>query len=363
MKREKQQARDRTEAAAAQQDGGGAELSGRRFFFSYLRYHRRGIFLYAVFCGIFAAVFALYHLPVAAVVYPSLLCGALGLAVFWRDSRRLYKDYSLLKRLETFQGSAEELLHMLDALPEPESAAEAGYQAILRQLCEEQAEQTALLNRRYREMIDYYTVWVHQIKTPIAAIRLNLQNEDSDFARLVAEDLQRIEQYVEMVMAFLRLDSESTDYVFRACDLDGILRQAVRKFAAQFIRRGLTLTYEPVGATVITDEKWLCFVVEQLLSNALKYTRTGGIRIGLKAPKTLCIRDTGIGIAPEDLPRIFEKGYTGYNGRTDKKASGLGLYLCRRVCENLGYRIWAESEPGRGTSVLIDLSQEETRPE
>ncbi len=363
MKRERQQTRERMGAKAARQEGDGAELSGRRFFFSYLRDHRRGIFLYAAFCGIFAAVFALYHLPVAAVGYPFLLCGALGLAVFWRDSRRLYKNRTLLKRLEVFQGGAEEILHMLDELPEPESAAEADYQAILRRLCEKQAEQTALLNRRYSEMIDYYTVWVHQIKTPIAAIRLNLQNEDSDFARLVAEDLQRIEQYVEMVMAFLRLDSESTDYVFRTCSLDEILRQAVRKFAAQFIRRGLTLIYEPIGAAVVTDEKWLCFVVEQLLSNALKYTRTGGIRIELEAPKTLCIRDTGIGIAPEDLPRIFEKGYTGYNGRTDKKASGLGLYLCRRVCENLGYKIWAESEPGRGTAVFINLNQEEMRTE
>ena len=107
----------------------------------------------------------------------------------------------------------------------------------------------------------------------------------------------------------------------------------------------------------MTDEKWLSFVIEQLLSNALKYTREGEIRVYLREPKTLCIEDTGIGIAPSDLPRVFEKGYTGYNGRTDKRASGIGLYLCRRVCEGLGIDIRIISELDKGTTVLLDLEQ------
>ena len=108
----------------------------------------------------------------------------------------------------------------------------------------------------------------------------------------------------------------------------------------------------------MTDEKWLRFVVEQVLSNALKYTREGSISIYLEAPRTLVIRDTGIGIAPEDLPRIFEKGFTGYNGRSDQKASGLGLYLCRRVCAKLGHTITAESVPDQGTAIRIGLEQQ-----
>ena len=127
--------------------------------------------------------------------------------------------------------------------------------------------------------------------------------------------------------------------------------------AGEFIGRKLRLDYTPVHLKVITDEKWLCFVLEQLLSNALKYTREGGIRIYLEQPRTLCIADTGVGIAPEDLPRIFEKGYTGYNGRADKKASGLGLYLCRSICTRLGHRISASSSPDSGTVVRIDLNQ------
>ena len=135
------------------------------------------------------------------------------------------------------------------------------------------------------------------------------------------------------------------------------MRSAVKKFSTQFIRRRINLVYEPLGKKVVTDEKWLSFVVEQVLSNALKYTPSGTVGIYMEEPTTLCISDTGIGIAPEDLPRIFEKGYTGYNGRTDKKASGLGLYLCRRICNNLGHTISASSAAGEGTVIRICLAQ------
>ena len=212
-------------------------------------------------------------------------------------------------------------------------------------------------------MTEYYTAWAHQIKTPIAAMHLTLQNEDTPSARRLSAELFRVEQYVEMVMTYLRLEPGSSDYVFRACALDGVIREAVKKFSHEFIDRRLRLDFEPTGLTVVTDEKWLGFVLEQLLSNALKYTRQGGIRIGLSAPRMLYIADTGIGIAPEDLPRIFERGYTGRTGRIDRRASGIGLYLCRRVCERLGVGISAQSEPGRGTRVFLDLEQYELHAE
>lgn len=129
----------------------------------------------------------------------------------------------------------------------------------------------------------------------------------------------------------------------------------MRKYASQFIRKKIRLVYEPLSCQVLTDEKWLLFVIEQVLSNALKYTRSGEISITLEAPQTLCIRDTGIGIAEEDLPRIFEKGFTGYNGRSDKKASGIGLYLCRRISGRLNHTISVTSRVDVGTEVRIDL--------
>ena len=187
------------------------------------------------------------------------------------------------------------------------------------------------------------------------------------------EEISRIDQYADMVMCYLRLDTGTTDYVIREYELDGIVRQAVRMYASVFIRKKLRLIYEPLELKILTDEKWLLFVISQVLSNslkytprspshallnnALKYTPSGTVTIYKKEPQTLCIKDTGIGIAPEDLPRIFEKGYTGSNGRADKKASGIGLYLSKRICTNLGHKITVHSVPGEGTEVCICLER------
>lgn len=328
-----------------------------KFLLSYLKQRRRGILWFCLCVVIFVASFVLYRLPVEAVLYPTILCCLIGVILLLIDVRRAKAKY---QRLLEIQGLSAELM---GNFPPVDSVEDEEYQKIIRLLCEEQAQRQNAMNTRYIEMIDYYTVWAHQIKTPIASIRLNQQNEDSDFSRRVAEDLQRIEQYVEMVLAFLRLDSDSTDYVIKEYELDDIVRPAVRKLSTQFIRRKISLEYQPLTCKVITDEKWLSFVVEQVLSNALKYTQNGSISIFMEEPKTLCIRDTGIGIAPDDLPRIFEKGYTGYNGRSDKKASGIGLYLCKRICSNLGHGIKAESLAGYGTTIRIELRQEKLEVE
>ena len=204
-------------------------------------------------------------------------------------------------------------------------------------------------------MMEYYTLWAHQIKTPIAAMRLLLQSEDTEQNRELLAELFRVEQYVEMVLSYLRLGSTSNDFVIQKYPLESIVRQAVRKYAPLFIRKKIRLELGTLSSEVLTDEKWLCFVVEQLLSNSLKYTPKGTISIREEPGKVLVIEDTGIGIAQEDLPRIFEKGFTGKNGRSDKRATGLGLYLCRRVLEKLSHRMEIRSQPGKGTQVRLYL--------
>lgn len=328
-----------------------------KFFFSYLKQRRKVIGLFFLFALIHMVVFALYQLPLAAVAYPMGLCLVIGLIVLIVDFRNLYQQHEKLSAIRSMTDA------MSLSLPATEGILDSDYQQIIHLLCQEQSKRVNDMNLKYQDMIDYYTVWAHQIKTPVASMHLHLQNEDTPLARQLSSDLMRIEQYVEMVLLFLRLDSDSTDYMIREHALDTIVRQSVRKFAGEFIARKLKLVYEPIDAKVITDDKWLSFVVEQVLSNALKYTPSGSVHIYLEAPKTLCVRDTGIGIAPEDLPRIFEKGYTGYNGRSDKKASGIGLYLCRRICKNLGHRISAASAPDEGTIIRIHLEQEKLEVE
>lgn len=310
-----------------------------------------------LFVLIFCISFALYQLPIRAVVYPVMLCCLIGMILLGLDFHRVKQKHKKLQQIRCLTDA------IVNSFPSVDGVEDQDYQKIIDLLRQEQMEFQTSMNQRFTNLVDYYTVWAHQIKTPIASMRLQLQNEDSALSRKLMADLFRIEQYVQMVLMYLKLDSESSDYLIKEYDLDSIIRQAVKKFSGEFINRKLQLHYEAVDVKVITDEKWLSFVIEQVLSNALKYTPSGSITISLEPEKKLCIRDTGIGIAPEDLPRIFENGYTGYNGRVDKKASGIGLSLCKRICANLGHSIKAESVVDEGTCITIDLSQKPLKVE
>ena len=324
------------------------------FFRLYLRAQRRGMLFWGFCCLIFTVSFALYGLPLGAVLYPAALCAAAGgiiLLLSLRKSRAVCQELSLMQHHPA---------DLPDELPAAQSPQEQAYQALLLALHADRQKLKSNMNARYHDMTEYYTVWAHQIKTPIAAIRLALQNEDTPLSRRLTGEVGRVEQYVQMALTYLRLGSDSSDYVIRSCALDDIVRPAVRRFAGEFIQRKIQLNYQMLNYTVITDEKWLGFVVEQVLSNALKYTPQGSVSIYMDPEGVLCIRDTGIGIAPEDLPRVFEKGYTGYNGRSHRKASGLGLYLCREILTRLGHSVSAESRVDHGTTIRIDLRQHKT---
>jgi len=324
---------------------------------SFLARRWAGLLLFLAFAGIFALVFSLYDLELEAVLYAGGLCLLLLLAVLAADFCR-----SLARRRRY-----EEIFRNLPLLPEELPAArtleEADLQEILKELGRRmEAALTEWENWR-QESMDYYTTWVHQIKTPISVMRMTLEGEDTEEHRELSAELFRIEQYVEMVLSYLRLDSDSSDYVFQEYDLDSIIRQAVHKYAPLFVRKKLRLSYEPVNVKVLTDEKWLLFILEQILSNSIKYTQEGSVSITLTPDKVLNISDTGIGIAPEDLPRIFERGFTGYNGRSDKKSTGLGLYLCKKAAGRLSHKISVQSKPGAGTVVSIDLDTKMLRTE
>lgn len=173
-----------------------------------------------------------------------------------------------------------------------------------------------------------------------------------------------MEQYVEMLLGYQRLTGPTTDFTLRECDVNAVMRASARRFAPLFIEKKLRLNYQETTLRALTDEKWLAFVLEQVLSNAVKYTRRGSVTLRCdEAAHAIIVEDTGIGIAPEDLPRVFDHGYTGLNGRRDKRATGLGLYLSKRVLDQLGHTISIASEPGRGTRVTIGLESLHMRAE
>lgn len=323
-------------------------------------------------CGIvMTAVLFLNEVPAGEIAYGMLLC--LGILLLAVTMDRI----SYGRRHRELLALRQSITVSLENLPEPAKSWRRIINSCLdfwrRRKCS--IWNTAVSEKR--DLMEYYTMWVHQIKTPIAALKLLIEEEadipgaeeplGADRERLQRqrekrkdEELQQlfaIEQYVNMALSYMRLGSETTDFVLRQTDLDEVIRMAVRRYARHFISKKIVLHYEETGARVLTDEKWLGFVIEQLLSNALKYTHEGSITIGMEEGR-LTITDTGIGIRAEDLPRVCEKGYTGYNGHANQKSTGIGLYLCSTILKKLGHSFTITSQEGTGTRVMIGFPEE-----
>ena len=307
--------------------------------------HRKTIFFYFLFSVIFLVIFWLYRLPLDAVGYAFLICTFIGSIGALIDFWHFYKQHKTLVDLQ------KRVMLSIDELPEATNQSEEDYQKLIKVIHQDKIDLITQKDHDYEEMMEYYTLWAHQIKTPIAAMRLLLSDKEESECE---EELFKIEQYVEMVLTYLKVDHQGNDFQFEFVDIDSCIKQCIRKYAKLFIRKKLQLNYEARSLQVLTDENWLCFVIEQLLSNAIKYTPSGYVNIEVK-DEMLIIEDSGIGIQKEDLPRVFEKGFTGYNGRKDKKSSGIGLYLVKQVCNRLGHKISIESELGKYTRVMIDL--------
>lgn len=322
-----------------------------RLFFRYIKDKLRTLIFALALIALMAFMGWLWGVSWREIGYGVLLgviLGAvaciLGFARFSARHRKLVQARELLLIRE-------------DCLPPAASMAEEDYQELIALLRAQRIAAQNAGDARYGEMLDYFTLWTHQIKTPISAMWLLLQSDPERRGGELENELFRIEQYVEMALSYMRLGSDYSDFVLRSYALDSIIKQTLRKLSRQFIGKGISLRYEGTDFHTVTDEKWLGFVIEQLLTNALKYTPSGGtISISTEGTR-LIIEDTGIGIAPEDLPRVFQKGYTGYNGRADKKSTGIGLYLCKWVLDKLGCGIRIQSQPGQGTRVEIELEE------
>ncbi len=296
-----------------------------------------------------AVIFTLYSLPAEAFFYFWILTSGIFFILLMsaflhnREKRKM-----LLEILENIEAQS-------CVFPKADGVNERLYQKIAKSLLTGRESYKSGSLYAKEEMLEFCTMWSHQMKTPIAAMQLLLDEEKPDTPAVKAE-LLKISDYSEMIMTYLRLGSESTDYIFRKVSLDAVVREEIRKYSRLFILKKIRLEFTETGRLVITDEKWLGFEIGQIISNALKYTKRGGnVRIRSEGEKLL-IEDDGIGIRPEDLPRIFEKGFTGHNGREDKKASGLGLWLCGQVSKKIGNSISIRSEAGNGTTVILSIS-------
>ncbi|MBL7576211.1 sensor histidine kinase [Peptoniphilus asaccharolyticus] len=220
----------------------------------------------------------------------------------------------------------------------------------MKRINREYLTQMSELDKNNEEFKRFITTWMHQIKTPIAAINLQLEGDIDKFE--LKNNIFSVEEYLNLLLNYLRYNSKTTDYVFKKVNLDKLIREVIRKYAPLFIKKGIRIEYQPRELEIVTDYKWLMFAIEQILSNSLKYTSEGKVTIEIR-DGSISIKDTGIGIAPEDIKRVTELGYTGYNGRIYSKSTGIGLYLTNEILKNLNLDLKIESESGTEVSICF----------
>lgn len=321
-----------------------------KLIFRYLYDHLSFIIYFLIIFLTFGTVLWLYDISLEPLLYASILSGSVECILLIINFINYIKRYIILDNLKS------EIVYNIENLPK--------YNNIIEQTCFELIDIIHKDNLNYKNMIennnsnmmDYYNMWVHQIKTPISTMRLLLQIDNSLNAKELQNELFKIEQYVDMVLSYLRIDSTSTDFLIKSCSLSDIVKKSIRNYSKSFILKRISIKLDDIFCNIITDEKWLSFVIEQILSNSLKYTNVGGSIHIYEKSNRLYIEDNGIGISTEDLPRIFDKSFTGYNGRLDKKSTGIGLYLCKKILSKLNHKIEIQSKIDIGTIVIIDFN-------
>ena len=321
-------------------------------FLSYIKYRIILLLFYCISSGIFLAVQFLSGQQTSIALYTILLTGVFLLLFLIPDATHFYKKAKNLRQI------AGLISQFQPDFPSPSNLLEESYTQIAQALYSHFLQSQEAIADANAKSQEYYTLWVHQIKTPISALRLILQNSpDTPEKAVIVQELFDIERYADLALQYAKIGSIASDLVIEHCDLAAIVHESVKKYALLFIYKKLKIEISPLSASVISDAKWLRFIVEQILSNAVKYTKKGGIHIYMEQER-LVIEDTGMGIRPEDLPLIFEKGYTGYNGRVDNRASGIGLYLSKKAADSLSVQISAASALGKGTRVYLRFPKE-----
>ncbi len=327
-------------------------------FLSFLKYRLSFLLFFCLSAAIIWLVLFLGNQDLGCARYISLLTGFFFVCFMYSDGARYFRQRRALKALS--DGLFERMAEV--GLPEPSDALEGDYSRLLTELSAAYGDLKKKLATAQNDLLEYYTLWVHQIKTPIAALRLILAraergpNGETDTVGLIRQELFKIERYADMALRYIKLSDLASDLVIEKFSLGEVVHESVKKFGILFIYQRLSLEIEPMEAVVTSDKGWLAFILEQIISNAVKYTSTGGIKIYMENGR-LVVKDSGLGIRPEDLPRVFAKGYTGYNGRLDGRASGLGLYLAKKAADALGLAIRIESRVGEGTKVSLEFPE------
>ncbi|MGF3214264.1 sensor histidine kinase [Facklamia sp. P12945] len=288
----------------------------------------RGLILFVLFIlALFALVFYLFHLNWMHYLIPSLLI--VLILVLYLGRQWFY-----------FQ-------------------MEVSYQVKFQTLLESSLVEKNIQLNREKDLEDYFLLWVHQIKTPIAASKMLLEESDDPSKGLLNQELVKIESYSNLALNYLKVTNPKRDMVFSRVQLNEIIQPLLKRYRHQFINQEITLHYQPIDQAILTEANLCQIMIEQILFNALKYSPKGNIWIKWRqASYDLVIEDDGRGIHSQDLPKIFDKGYSGHNGLLNEQSSGIGLYMVQLISKRLNQAVSVQSKKGEGSRFIIQFNQE-----
>lgn len=273
---------------------------------------------------------------------------------------RYMKKNVYYKKIYELADNLTEMLFIDEFINEPLSSETNIYHKLLQKSCINYRSELAETEKMRDEYREYIESWVHEIKLPISIIKLICEKIDTTDSRSIKEENEIIEKYVEQALFYARSYNVNNDYFVNETDLLPVVKKALKKHRSQFIAKDVHLDICKNSANILTDAKWLEFVTSQLLDNAVKYSHIEHPRVSISIEQsahgvTLTITNNGKGISKQDTKRIFEKGFTGENGRITEHSTGMGLYLCNKICDGLGHKIIVESTADK-TSVSIAFS-------
>lgn len=280
-----------------------------------------------------------------------LVLGCYFMAAYFTRKRYLDKLLAMVEQLE-------ERYLIAEIMASPQRADDAVYMEIMKMTEKSMLEKIGNIEKERKEYKEYIEQWVHETKTPIAAMKLLCENNRCDFTRELLAELEQVNHYTEQALYYARSEHTEKDYIIQEIDLESVVHGAVSDHKYLLRQNAVTVAVDEMEEHVYTDDKWLRFILNQLIGNAVKY-RGEQPRIHFYSVKkndtvSLMVEDNGIGIAESDLPRIFDKGFTGSNGRKQQSSTGIGLYLCKKLCGKLGIDLEAFSK-GEGATVVLSF--------
>ena len=269
-----------------------------------------------------------------------------------------YSRKKYLNRLLDMAEQLEERYLLPEVMEVPERADDQVFYQLMKMTEKSMLERIGGIQRERKEYKEYIEQWIHEVKTPITAMKLIYENNPGPFTRDLMTELENVNRFTEQALYFARSEHAEKDYSVREIRLSDVVHEAIAGNKYLLRQNHVAITVEDMDDVVYTDDKWVRFILDQLISNAVKYrtdqpvlhfcTRKENDRV------LLSVEDNGIGIPSGDLPRIFEKGFTEENGRKIHSSTGIGLYLCRRLCDKLGIGISASSK-GKGTTISLSF--------